>query len=120
MSATPALPKVEDTVPLAESTDTAGETERLQRLFARESLLHERMHILSEAERMAHFGVWSHDLALDRLEASDEAYRLFGLVPPLPGEVPPDFRTHLYNEDRQRIERLLAAAIETRKSIDTH
>jgi PAS domain S-box-containing protein len=36
---------------------------------------------LAEAQRIAHFGSWTWDLATDRLQCSDEMFRLVGLLP---------------------------------------
>lgn len=38
-------------------------------------------HILSEAQRIAHIGSWCWIVAENRFEASDETFRIFGLVP---------------------------------------
>lgn len=37
--------------------------------------------LLSEAERVAHVGSWSYDIAQDKLTWSDETFRIFGVAP---------------------------------------
>jgi PAS domain S-box-containing protein len=46
-----------------------------------EGLLAEKEGLLSEAQRVGHIGSWSYDLHLDRLQFSDEMYRLLNVRP---------------------------------------
>jgi two-component system sensor histidine kinase/response regulator len=43
--------------------------------------LHRREEQLAEAQRVAHLGSWEWDVGADRLQWSDELYRIFGLAP---------------------------------------
>jgi len=46
---------------------------------------------LAAAQAMAHVGNWEYDVAGDRFECSDEAYRIYGHAP---GSFTPRFKTH--------------------------
>ena len=50
-------------------------------LKASQEALQEATRKLNEAQRIAHVGHWEHDLDTDRITASDEMYRIFGLRP---------------------------------------
>jgi PAS domain S-box-containing protein len=56
-------------------------TAELKREIARRRT--EEQH-LSEAQRIAHLGSWTHDLASDAMTMSEETYRIFGLAPGTP------------------------------------
>lgn len=51
-----------------------------ERQIAQEALEYSR-ELLNDAQSVAHVGSWSYDPAQDKLEASDEAYRIFGDQP---------------------------------------
>jgi two-component system cell cycle sensor histidine kinase/response regulator CckA len=50
--------------------------------------LRESEHRLSEAQRLAHLGYWEHDLEADVVTWSDETYRIWGLTPGEPLDIP--------------------------------
>ena len=62
--------------------------------------LREKEHLLSEAQRVGHIGSWSYDILTDRLQYSDEMYRLFDIPP---GEFQHDsagFLSLVFSQDR--------------------
>jgi PAS domain S-box-containing protein len=66
---------------------------------------------LAEAQRIAHVGSWTWDIASGRVEASDEMYRLYGLEPqcmPLTLEY---LQSRVHPDDRIQNEQLTAAAM---------
>ena len=68
---------------------------------------------MSEAERIASFGVWKWDLASGRVRWSDELHRIYGLEPGEFGETVDDFVARLHPDDRQRVWADVSRAIET-------
>jgi len=70
---------------------------------------------LAEAQAIAHVGNWEFDLATDRLEWSDEVYRIYGHAP---GSFTPHFRADYlpatHPDDRQKLLDALAYVLETR------
>ena len=67
---------------------------------------------LDEAQRVAHLGSWRLDLRTDRIDASDEMLRLYGL--PLDAEVSREtFRARAHPDDVPAAEEPVARAIET-------
>jgi PAS domain S-box-containing protein len=54
---------------------------------------------LAEAQRIAHFGSWTWDLATDRLQCSDEMFRLVGLLPQEVEVTPEVFLKFLHPEE---------------------
>ena len=71
---------------------------------------------LAEAQTMAQVGNWEYDLASDRLEWSDEVYRIFGFAV---GAIEPHFRTDYLSlthpDDRQMLLEALARVLATRE-----
>ena len=68
---------------------------------------------MTEAERIACFGVWQWDLASGRVHWSDELERIYGIAP---GEFPgtlDGFVARLYPDDRHRVLADISRAIET-------
>ena len=66
---------------------------------------------LREAQRIAHLGYWDRDLVADRINWSDETYRIFGLQPQ---EFPIDLgrlREMIHADDRQTMVDAVAEAI---------
>lgn len=58
---------------------------------------------LKEAQAVAHIGSWTWDMEEDRIDWSDELFRLYGLEP---GSVAPDFETFidlLHPDDREHV-----------------
>lgn len=65
--------------------------------------LAEREELLREAERVAHLGTWTWDLATGRVTWSDELYRILGLEP---GSITPSveaFFAAVHPDDRDRV-----------------
>jgi PAS domain S-box-containing protein len=66
---------------------------------------------LAEAQRIAHVGSWTWDIATGRIEASDEMYRLYGLEPqcmPLTLEY---LQARIHPDDRATSDRLTEQAM---------
>jgi PAS domain S-box-containing protein len=68
---------------------------------------------LSEAQHVAHMGSWHLDFATDKLEWSDELYRMFGFDPTQP---PPPFTTHEQLFTKESWNKLSAAIVKTRNT----
>lgn len=66
---------------------------------------------LSEAQRVAHMGSWHLDVASNKVEWSDELYRMFGFDPNLP---PPPFTVHDKLFTKESWAKLAAAISRTR------
>ncbi len=66
---------------------------------------------LTEAQRVAHMGSWHLDAASNRVEWSEELYRMFGFDPNLP---PPPFEVHEKLFTKASWEKLSAAISKTR------
>ncbi len=68
---------------------------------------------LAEAQQLAHIGSWEWDLAADRLECSDELYRIFGVARPGRGANIDWFMERVHPDDRQALGQTIE---ETRQS----
>jgi two-component system cell cycle sensor histidine kinase/response regulator CckA len=73
-----------------------------------EDALRQSEHKLNEAQRIAHIGHWEQDLDTGRITASDEAHRIFGLLPQEDLQTWAAWQERLHPEDRL----IRAAAIE--------
>lgn len=80
-----------------------------------EEKLRRSQHGLAAAQRMAHMGSWTLDVISNRLEWSDELYRIFEIDPgtPLSYEI---FLACVYPEDREKVNAAYNESIETNKS----
>jgi PAS domain S-box-containing protein len=67
---------------------------------------------MSEAERIAHFGVWRWDLASQRIHMSDELQAIYGLEP-LPARPSGELVEQVHPKDRDRVVAKLHHARET-------
>ncbi len=66
---------------------------------------------LDAAQKITHIGSWEWDLTTGVLTWSDELYRIFGLAP-RSCEITLDwFLAHVHPDDRDRVQRLVAAAV---------
>ncbi len=73
-----------------------------KRIQAREALKHqERLH--SEAQRIAHLGHWESCIQTNRLNWSDETYRIFGLTPQAFDSTRDAFIERVHPEDREML-----------------
>jgi PAS domain S-box-containing protein len=66
-----------------------------------EEALRENEARLSEAQRIAHLGVWELNLYENRLTASDEVHRIFGFEPPVDDDGYEAFLTRVHPDDRE-------------------
>lgn len=65
----------------------------------------------SDAQRLAHLGTWTWDVAADRARWSDELYRIFGYRPGALIVTRKLFQSHVHAADRDRVGRALQAAL---------
>ena len=65
---------------------------------------------LAEAQALAHVGSWDWNLVTDRLVWSDEHYRIFGLNPRTPIDVPSVMHS-IHPDDRPMVEHLVARSL---------
>ena len=65
---------------------------------------------LAEAQALAHVGSWDWNLVTDRLVWSDEHYRIYGLNPRAPIDVPSVMRC-IHPDDRPMVEHLVARSL---------
>ena len=68
-----------------------------------EETLREYTNRMSEAERIAHFGVWRWELASGRVRWSDELHRIYGLAPGDFAGTVEGFISYLHPDDRARV-----------------
>lgn len=68
-----------------------------------ESHLKELTRQFSEAQAIVHLGSWEWDLTTNRLEWSDELYRIFGLAPRSLGPSMQRFLEFVHPDDRERV-----------------
>jgi PAS domain S-box-containing protein len=67
---------------------------------------------LTDAQRIAHLGNWEWDIVNNRLDWSDEIYRIFGLTPQQFGASYEAFLQAMHPEDRQLVEDNVREALE--------
>lgn len=75
--------------------------------------IHELADRLSEAERIARFGVWRWDVATDVVLWSDELHHIYGVRPGEFGGTVEDFVGRLHPGDRDRVAGHIAHAVQT-------
>jgi PAS domain S-box-containing protein len=66
---------------------------------------------LARAQRMAHLANWERDVRTGRLWFSAEMYRILGLQPEAFGGTFAAYLTFIYPDDRERVQRALAATL---------
>lgn len=80
--------------------------------------LHLNQKQLAQAQEVAHLGSWTWSLSDNRVEWSDELYRLFGRAP---GTFTPTFETFMqlvHPDDRQRVSDAVQATLDTGKPFE--
>jgi len=77
-----------------------------------EERLREMTERLSLATRAGGVGVWSHDLATDRIVFDEQMCRLYGIEPGAFGGTMPEWSNMVHPEDRQRLEQETRASRE--------
>ncbi len=70
---------------------------------------------LEEAQAVAHVGSWQWDMTTDRIEWTDELYRIFGLDPETFGASFEAYLNAIHPDDRQLMENAVAHALKTRE-----
>ncbi len=66
---------------------------------------------LIEAQRLAHIGSWSYEIANNKLTWSDEIYRIFGMTPREFGATYEAFMQAVHPDDRKMVDRSHQAAV---------
>lgn len=69
---------------------------------------------LVDAQAVAHFGSWELDLKEDRLEWSDEVYRILGLEPRSVDATYATFLSFIHPDDRETVNRVYAESLEAK------
>ncbi len=77
-----------------------------------EETLREYTDRMSEAERIARFGVWRWELASGRVRWSDELHRIYGMAPGDFGGTVEGFISYLHPDDRERVWKVIDRAVE--------
>ncbi|MEO7934913.1 MAG: EAL domain-containing protein [Dokdonella sp.] len=72
---------------------------------------------LEEAQRLAHVGSWTWDVATRSMSWSDELCRIYGLSPASHVPTYDDFLDRIHPDDRTTVEALVAQAMRSRKPI---
>lgn len=87
-------------------------------LRAREmdSSLRREQERLTQAQRIARLGYWELDLVSGRLHCSDELLEIFGCTPVEGRQGMTEFLQMVHPDDRSRVRRVMARAIEERRS----
>jgi signal transduction histidine kinase len=67
---------------------------------------------LDAAQQITHIGSWEWDLATGAVTWSDELYRIYGLVPRSCAITLEGFLARVHPDDRERVQRQVAAAVE--------
>ncbi len=81
-----------------------------------EDALRESKENLDKAQKITHIGSWSRDLNLKQGEWSDELYRIYGLTPGDPADVPFEFvLSFVHPEDRELVATTLREAPEKKQ-----
>ncbi|HXF61978.1 MAG TPA: PAS domain S-box protein [Caldilineaceae bacterium] len=84
----------------------------------RTAALRQAVDDLAQAQRVAHVGSWSLDLASGRLEWSDETYRIFGVTPGEFAGTRESFYAMVHPDDRELVRSKVAAAMEAHLPLD--
>ena len=75
--------------------------------------LRDREESLANAQRIAHLGSWDWDIENDRITASEENHRLFGLPPESGPYTMETALGRVHPEDRDRVESAIRSALQT-------
>lgn len=73
---------------------------------------------LSEAQRIAHLGNWELDVNKNELSGSEEAYRIFEMLPQKPGVSCEEFLNTIYPDDLEFVKKTINDALQGGKSYD--
>jgi PAS domain S-box-containing protein len=79
-----------------------------------EEQLRESQRLLAEAQAIAHVGTWRWDITSNRVTWSDELYRIHGIGRREFGATYEGYLARVHPEDRERVERTIAAALRER------
>ena len=76
-----------------------------------EEELRKRQASLAQAQRIAHLGSWEWDIKSNRLQWSDEVYRIFGLQPQQFGATYEAFLNSVHPDDRELVQKAVNEAL---------
>jgi len=99
---------------LAKNGETDGARTLSDAADELERRLRRKERALAQAQRLTGLGAWEWDLASDQMSWSDELYAIIGVAP---GTVEPNYDTYrrmVYPDDRAKLERAVAYAVEAR------
>lgn len=80
-------------------------------LLSQETMLKVKMNQLAEAQWLAHIGSWEWDIVTDKMEWSDELYRIYGLNPRDIEATYENYLKHIHPDDRKNLEGIIQQAI---------
>ncbi len=83
-----------------------------------ERSLQDRSTTLARAQQIAHLGSWKWDIARDRLEWSEEIYRIFGIMPGEFDMTYAAFIRHVHPEDQDYVRQAVDAALTDNRPYD--
>ena len=92
-------------------TLASGINDMSAKLQQAHAVLHQRTAKLIEAQHIAHLGNWEWDVVNNRVDWSDEIYRIFGLMPQQFGATYEAFLQAVYPEDRQFVDAKVREAL---------
>ena len=82
---------------------------------AAEETIKNKTGLLEEAQQLAHIGSWEWDIIANKIEWSDELYRIFGLLPQEFQATYESFLTHIHPEDRDYVNETVQRALKTHR-----
>ncbi|HET7819853.1 MAG TPA: ATP-binding protein, partial [Bacteroidia bacterium] len=84
-------------------------------LLAQEAILKIKMNQLAEAQWLAHVGSWEWDITTNKIEWSDELYRIFGLHPQQFDATYESFLKHIHPDDQTHVNSIIQQAYKDHK-----
>ena len=76
--------------------------------------------LLEKIQPLAHLGIWQWDIKTDRVEWSDELYRIYGLDPTSFGASFAAYLERVHSHDRERVHREVETALREGKPFQFH
>ena len=95
-------------------------TRDITRIKQAEEKLRKNEQLLSEAQRLAHLGSWEWNIGADKLTASAELSRIFGVHPEELDATYAGIMNMVHPDDREKYERDIRAAIADKTSYDNY
>lgn len=104
--------KAEEALTKAHNTLEEKVKERTAELEVTYKALVENERRLSEAQKMAHIGIWDWNFATDEMYWSEETYRIFGLIPRKSSSSYNEVLSRTHPDDREYVDNAVKRAIE--------